>query len=85
VLVLEIRTFIHFGMLLKGLGLVEEVRPLSVLHWNRGIIIAIYDPDNISVCLSTVRYKSLELGHRDTVLFHNIIQVPKYTLSSSLL
>jgi hypothetical protein len=75
VLILEISTDIHFYMLLKGLGLVEETRSSLVLHWNHGITAAINDPDSILVRLSTIRHKSLELGLRDSVLCYNIIQV----------
>jgi hypothetical protein len=72
-------------MIFKGLGLVEEACPLLVLHWNCAINIAVYDPDSTPICLSTVSHKCLELGLRDTVLCHNIIQVlSKYTLNSIL-
>jgi hypothetical protein len=77
---------IHFRMLLKGLGLVEEARPLLVLYGNRGVTIAVYHPDSILVRLSIVRHESLEHGLRNTMLCHNIIEVlPKYTLSNSIL
>jgi hypothetical protein len=86
VLVLEVSTDINLGMLLKRLGLVEEASPLLVLHWNHRITTAIDDFDSISVCLSIVCHKFLELGLRDTVPCHYGIEVlPKYTLSSSIL
>jgi hypothetical protein len=86
VLVLEVGTDIGFRMLFKGLGPMEEARPLLVLHGNRGVTTAVYHPDSILVCLSTVRHESLELGLRDTMPCHNIIEVlPKYHLSSSIL
>jgi hypothetical protein len=75
VLVLEVGTDIGFHMLFKGLGLVEEARPLLVLHGNRGVTTAVYYPQSIPVCLSTVRHESFELGLRDTVPCHDIIQV----------
>jgi hypothetical protein len=73
-------------MLLKGLGPVEEARPLLVLHGNCGITTVVYHLDSILVRLSTVRHESLELGLRNTVFCHKIIEVlPKYTMSSSIL
>jgi hypothetical protein len=84
--VLEIGTDIGFRMLFKGLGLVEEARPLLVLHGNRGVTTAVYHPENIPVCLSTVHHESFELGLRDTVPCHDIIQVlPEDHLRSSIL
>jgi hypothetical protein len=84
VLVLEVSKDIRFRMLFKGLGLMEKARPLLVLHGNRGITIAVYHPDSILVCLSTVCHESLELGLRNTLPCHNIIEVlPKYSLRSS--
>jgi hypothetical protein len=86
VLVLEIHTDVHFRMLFEGLDPMEEAHPLLVLHGNRGITTAIYHPDSIPVCLSTVRHESLELGLKNTVPCHDIIEVlPKYHLSSSIL
>jgi hypothetical protein len=86
VLVLEVGTDIRFRMLFKGLAPMEEARPLLVLHGNRGVTTAVYHPDNIPVHLSTVRHESLELGLRNTMPCHNIIEVlPKYHLSSSIL
>ena len=83
---LEVSTDICFRMLLKGLGLVEEACPLLVLHRNRGNTTTVYHPDNILVRLNTVRHESLELGLRNIVFCHKIIEVlPKYTLSSSIL
>jgi hypothetical protein len=77
---------ICFRMLLKELDLVEEERPLSVLHRNHGITTTVYYPNSIPVHLSTVRHKSLEFGLWNTVFYHNIIEVfPKYTLSSCIL
>jgi hypothetical protein len=76
VLVLEVNTDNCFRMLIKELGLVEEARSLLVLHWTRSITTAVFDPDSIPVRLSIIRHKSLELGLRDTMLCHNIIQVP---------
>jgi hypothetical protein len=85
-LVLEVGTDICFRVLFKGLGPMEEARPLFVLHGNRGITTAVYHPDSILVRLSIVRHESLELGLRDTVPCHDIIEVlPKYHLSSSIL
>jgi hypothetical protein len=73
-------------MLFKGLGPMEEASPLFVLHGNRGITTAVYHPDSIPVCLSTVCHESLELGLRNTVSCHQIIKVlSKYHLSSSIL
>jgi hypothetical protein len=86
VLVLEVGTDISFRMLFKELGPIEEARPLLVLHGNRGVTTAIYHPDNNPVHLSTVCHESLELGLRNTVPCHDIIEVlPKYHLSSSIL
>jgi hypothetical protein len=86
VLVLEVGTDIRFRMLFKGLGPMEEARPLLVLHGNRGVTTAVYHPDSILVRLSTVRHESLELGLKNTVPCHNIIEVfPQYNLSSSIL
>jgi hypothetical protein len=86
VLVLEVGTDIGFCMLFKGLGPMEEAHPLLVLHGNRGVTTAVYHPDSILVRLSTVRHESLELGLRNTVPCHDIIEVlPKYHLSSSIL
>jgi hypothetical protein len=73
-------------MLLKGLGLMENASPLLVIHGNRGIITIVYHPDSIPVHLSTVHHESLELGLRNIVPYHSIIEVlPKYNLSSSIL
>jgi hypothetical protein len=86
VLVLEVGTDIRFCMLFKGLGPMEDACPLLVLHGNRDVTTAVYHPDSILVCFSTVRHESLELGLKNTVLYHNIIEVlPKYHLSSSIL
>jgi hypothetical protein len=86
VLVLEVGTNIAFRMLFKGLGPIEEACPLWVLHGNRGITIVVNHPDSILVCLSTIRHESLELGLRNTVPCHEIIEIlPKYHLSSSIL
>jgi hypothetical protein len=86
VLVLEVGTDIGFRMLFKGLGPMEEARPLLVLYRNRGVITAVYHPDSIPLRLSTVYHESLELELRDTLPCHNIIEVlPKYHLSSSIL
>jgi hypothetical protein len=86
VLVLEVSTDIRFHMLLKGLDLVEKACPLLVLYRNRGVTTTVYYPDSILVRLSTVRHESLELGLRNTVLWHNIIEVPpKYNLSNNIL
>jgi hypothetical protein len=85
VLVLEVGTDIGFHMLFKGWGLIEEAGPLLVLHGNRGVTTAVYHPDSISFCLSTVLHESLELGLRNTVPCHYIIEVlPKYHLSSNI-
>jgi hypothetical protein len=85
-LVLEVGTDIRFCMLLKGLDLVEEARSFLILHQNRGITTIVNNPESIPIRLSTVRHKSLELGLRDIVLCHYIIQVlSKYTLSSIIL
>jgi hypothetical protein len=54
VLVLEVGTDIGFRMLFKGLGPMEEARPLLVFHGNHGVTISVYHPDNIPICLSTV-------------------------------
>jgi hypothetical protein len=67
VLELEAGTDIGFRMLFKGLGPMEEARPLLVLHGNRGVTTAIYHPESIPIRLSTVRHESFELGLRDTV------------------
>jgi hypothetical protein len=73
-------------MLFKGLDPMEEAGPLLVLHGNHGITTAVYYPDNILVCLSTVHHESLELGLRNTVPCHQIIKVlPKSHMSSSIL
>jgi hypothetical protein len=86
VLVLEVGTDIGFRMLFKGLGLMEETRPLLVLHRNRGVTTAVNHLDSIPVCLSTIRHESLELGRRNTMPCHDIIQVLlEYHLSSSIL
>jgi hypothetical protein len=86
VLVLEVDMDIGFHMLLKGLGPIEEARPLLVFHGNCGVTTAVYHPDSIPIRLSTVRHESLELGLRNTVPCHNIIEIlPKYHLSSSIL
>jgi hypothetical protein len=86
VLVLEAGTDIGFRMLFKGLGPIEEARPLLVLHENYGVTIAVNHLDSIPVCLSIVHYESLELGLKNTVPCHNIIQVLlEYHLSSSIL
>jgi hypothetical protein len=86
VLVLEVSTDIRFHMLLKGLDLVEEAHPFLVLHGNRGITTVVYHLDSIPVHLSTIRHESLELGLRNIVPCHNIIEVlPKYNLSNSIL
>jgi hypothetical protein len=86
VLVLEVGTDIDFRMLFEGLGPMEEVGPLLVLHGNCGVTTAIYHLDSIPVRLSIVRHESLELGLRNTMPCHNIIEVlPKYHLSSNIL
>jgi hypothetical protein len=86
VLVLEVSTDIRFCMLFKGLGPMEEACPFLVLHRNRGVTTAIYLPDSIPLCLSTVCHESLELGFRNTVPCHNIIEILlKYSLSSNIL
>jgi hypothetical protein len=86
VLVLEVGTDIGFRMLFKELGPMEEARPLLVLHGNCGVTTAVNQPDSISVCLSIVCHEPLELGLRNTVPCHHVIQVlPKYHLSSSIL
>jgi hypothetical protein len=86
VLVLEVGTDIGFCILLKGLGPMEEARPLLVLHGNCGITTAVNYPDSIPVCLSTICHESLELGLRNTVPCHDIIEVLlEYHLSSSIL
>jgi hypothetical protein len=60
----------------------EQTCSFFIFHWNGGITTAVNDHDSILVCLSTVRHKHFEFGLKDTVLYHNIIQVlPKYTLS----
>jgi hypothetical protein len=86
VLVLEVRTDIRFRMLFEGLDPMEEARPLLVLHGNRGVTTVVYHFDNIPVRLSTIRHESLELGLRNTVPCHDIIEVlSKNHLSSSIL
>jgi hypothetical protein len=86
VLVLEVGTDIGFRMLFKGLGPMEEARPLLVLHGNYGVTTAVNHPDSIPVCLSTIRHESLELGLRNTVPCHDIIQVLlEYHLSNNIL
>jgi hypothetical protein len=86
VLVLEVNTDIRIRMHFKGLDPIEKARHLLVLHGNRGVNTAVYYPDSILVCLSTVRHESLELGLKNTVPCHNIIVVlPKYYMSSSIL
>jgi hypothetical protein len=86
VLVLEVSTDIRFHMLFKGLGPMEKTRPLLVFHGNRGVTTAVYHPDSIPIRLSTVRHESFELGLRNIVPYHNIIEVlSKYSLSSSIL
>jgi hypothetical protein len=85
VLVLEVGTDIGFRMLFKGLGPMEEARPLLVLHGNCGVTTAVNHLDSILVCLSTIRHESLELGQRNTVPCHDIIQVlPEYHLCNSI-
>jgi hypothetical protein len=85
VLVLEVGTDIGFRMLFKGLGPMEEACPLLVLHGNCGVTIVVNHPDSILVCLSTIRHESLELGLRNTVPCHNIIQILlEYYLRSSI-
>jgi hypothetical protein len=84
--VLEVSTDICFCMLFKELGPMEKTCLLLVLYGNRGVTTAIYYPDSILVHLSTVRHESLELGLRNIVPCHNIIEVlPKYNLSISIL
>jgi hypothetical protein len=86
VLVFEVSTDIRFRMLFKGLGPMEKSRPFLVFHGNRGVTTAVYHPNSILVRLSTVCHESFELGLRNTVPCHNIIEVlPKYHLSSSIL
>jgi hypothetical protein len=86
VLVLEVSTDIGFRMLFKGLGPMEEARPLLVLHGVYGVTAAVNQPNSIPVCLSTIRHKSLELGLRNTVPCHDINQVLlEYHLGSSIL
>jgi hypothetical protein len=73
-------------MLFKGLGPMEEACSLLVLHGNCGVTTTVNHPDSIPVFLSIVRHKSLELGLRNTVPCHDIIQVLlEYHLSSSIL
>jgi hypothetical protein len=72
VLVLEVGTDISFHMLFKGLGPMEEACPLLVLHGNCGVITAVNHPNNIPICLSTVRHESLELELRNTVPCHRV-------------
>jgi hypothetical protein len=76
---------ISFCMLFKGLDPIKEARPLLVLHGNRGVTTAVYHPNSIPIRLNTIRHESFELGLRNTVPCHNIIEVlPKYHLSSSI-
>jgi hypothetical protein len=85
-LVLEVGTDIGFRMLFKGLGPMEEARPLLVLHGNCGVTSAINHPDSIPVSLSTIRHESLELWLWNTVPTHDIIQVlPENHLHSNIL
>jgi hypothetical protein len=86
VLVLEVGTDIGFHMLFKGLGPMEEARPLLVFHGNCGVTTTINHPDNIPICLSTIHHESLELRLWNTVPCQDIIQVlPEYHLRSSIL
>jgi hypothetical protein len=86
VLVLEVDTDIGFRMLFKRLGLMEEVSLLLVLHGNCGVATAVNHLNSILVCLSTIRHESLELGLRNTVPSHHVIQVlPKYHLNNNIL
>jgi hypothetical protein len=85
VLVLEAGTDIDFRMFLKRLGPMEEACPLLVLHGNCGITTDLNHPDSIPSCLSTIRHESLELGLRNTMPRHDIIEIlPKYHLCSSI-
>jgi hypothetical protein len=84
--VLEVDTDIGFRMLFKGLGPMEEARPLLVLHGNRGVTTTVYHTNSIPVRLSIVHHESLELGLRNILPCHNIIEVlSKYHLSSGIL
>jgi hypothetical protein len=84
--VLEVGTDIGFRMFFKGLGPMEEARPLLVLYGNCGVTTAVNHPDSILVCLSTIRHESLELRLWNTVPTHDIIQVlPKNHMRSSIL
>jgi hypothetical protein len=86
VLVLEVGTDIGFRMFFKGLGPMEEARPLLILHGNCDVTTAINHPDTIPVSLSTICHESLELRLWDTVPCHDIIQVlPENHLHSSIL
>ena len=63
----------------------KEVGPLLVLHGNCGITTALYHPDINLVCLSTFHHESLELGLRNTMPCHHIIEVlSKYHMRSSI-
>jgi hypothetical protein len=53
-MVLEVSTDIGFCMLFKGLGPMEEARPLLVLQGNRGITTAVNHPYSIPVCFRIV-------------------------------
>ena len=82
-LVLEVSTDINFCTLFKRLGPMVEAHPLLVFHGNHGVTTAIYYPDCILVCLNTICHESLELGLRNTLPCHDIIEVlPKYHLSN---
>jgi hypothetical protein len=84
--VLEVRTNIQLRMFFEGLDPIEEARSLLVLYGNCDVTTAVYHLDSIPVRLSTVHHESLELGLRNTVPCHDIIEVlPKYHLSSSIL
>jgi hypothetical protein len=72
---LEVGTDIGFRMFFKGLGPMEEARPLLVLHGNCGVTTTINHPNSIPVCLSTIRHESLELRLWNTVPCYDIIQV----------
>jgi hypothetical protein len=77
---------IGFRMFFKELGPIEEARPLLVLHGNCGVATVVYHHDSIPVRLSIVRHESLEFELKNTVPYHNIIEVfPKYYLSSNIL
>ena len=85
-LVLEVGTDIIFHMLFKGLDPMKEVGPLLILHGNCGVTITVNHPNNIRVCLRTIRHESLELGQWNTMPCHDIVQVlPEYHLSRSIL